>query len=538
MIRDGGELRPVSWERALDEAASALKRAGTNVGAIAGGDTTNEEGHLLARLMREGVGSGDLDSRANGTLALDAQRALGAVATQATVADLEFAHAVLVLDCEPVDDMPILDLRIRKGVRRRGVKLSVATSRPSSLDANARHSVRFAPGSGEAFALALTAALTPGAHGDADRHARAAGMEPDALLALAAALRDAGDDVVILYGERLVSGPRGAQAARALLDLAGRLSATGDGAGLLCVPSSTNGRGLAEAGVLPNAGAGLAPVETPGRNAAEIGAALAAGELTALYLLHADPLCDLPGRATWDAALERATTVVAHAQFLTEGIREHATVVFPAESYAEKEGTLTHPDGRLQRLRAAIGHPGDVRAGWSVLAELSRRLGTDLGVLTSSMASAQLFAAVPFYAGLTLEEIGGKGVRWQTRDAASAFPAAGDAAAGGDRDEAVPAAAQANGRLRLGTFRSVWNSEAVRVSPALHFLHPKPTLEISPADARRLKLFQGDRVVVGADGSTVDATVTLRDAVPEGTVFMETNALDDGRAGLVEVRKA
>ena len=57
-----------------------------------------------------------------------------------------------------------------------------------------------------------------------------------------------------------------------------------------------------------------------------------------------------------------ATTVVAHAQFLTDGVREHATVVFPAESYAEKEGTLTHPDGRVQRLRPAIGHPGETRA--------------------------------------------------------------------------------------------------------------------------------------------------------------------------------
>src|SRR5206468_8527462 len=148
-----------------------------------------------------------------------------------------------------------------------------------------------------------------------------------------------------------------------------------------------NGRGLAEAGVLPNAGPGLAPLPRPGRDAAALGVALAEGELTALYLLHTDPLCDLPGRATWDAALERASTVVAHAQFLTEGIREHATVVFPAASYAEKEGTLTHPDGRVQRLRAAIGHPGDVRAEWSVLVELSRRLGQDLGVLTPSMAS-------------------------------------------------------------------------------------------------------------------------------------------------------
>ena len=60
MIRDGGELREVSWERALDEAASGLKRANGRVGAIAGGTTTNEEGFLLQRLMREGLSSPDL----------------------------------------------------------------------------------------------------------------------------------------------------------------------------------------------------------------------------------------------------------------------------------------------------------------------------------------------------------------------------------------------------------------------------------------------------------------------------------------------
>ena len=61
---------------------------------------------------------------------------------QATVTDLEFAHTVLVLGCEPLDDAPILDLRIRKGVRRRGVKLVVATARPSALDVNARRVIR------------------------------------------------------------------------------------------------------------------------------------------------------------------------------------------------------------------------------------------------------------------------------------------------------------------------------------------------------------------------------------------------------------
>ena len=293
--------------------------------------------------------------------------------------DLEFAHAVLVLDCEPVDDAPILDLRLRKGVRRRGVQLAVATSRPSSLDANARLSVRYAPGAGEAFVAALAGALSGGSS-DVGALARAAGAEEEAVRALATLLRGAGEDVVILWGERLTSGARAPHAARALLNLAGELGLTAGraGAGLLEIPAAANGRGLREAGVLPNAGPGYVEVEPPThgvRDAAAIAAAAAAGELSALYLLRIDPVRHLPGRETWVAALEQATTVVAHAQFLTEGLREHATVVFPAEAYAEKEGTIVHPDGRLQRLRAAIGHPGAVRAEWQVLAELVQAPG-------------------------------------------------------------------------------------------------------------------------------------------------------------------
>jgi NADH-quinone oxidoreductase subunit G len=528
MVRDGGELRAVSWERALGEAARALSRAKGHVGAIAGGETTNEEGFLLQRLLREGLESGDLDSRAGGTLPLELHRALGAPGAGATVADLEFAHTVLVLDTEPVDDMPIVDLRLRKGARRRGVRIAVATSRPSSLDPNARASVRFAPGAGEALLRAIVATGD-----DADRLAASAGADTGAVRDLARLLRDGGEDVVILFGERLISGARGAQAAHALLDLARHLNLIGrPGAGLLCVPNGANGRGLAEAGVLPNAGPGLAALGHDGRDAAAIAAAAGSGELGALYLLHCDPVVDLPGRAAWEAALDRATTVVAHAQFLSDGLREHATVIFPAESYAEKEGTITHPDGRLQRLRPAIGHPGSTRSEWSVIADLARRVGLDPGVLTGPMATAQLVDEVPFYAGLTLEEIGGKGVRWPAREAAGAFPTADLATLA---FEMIPGPAAVNGRLRLGTFRSIWNAPEVKVSPALKFLHPKLRVEMAPADAQRLELFEGDQVVVGSDGQTVDATVIVREATPEGSVFLETNALD---GPLVEVRRA
>jgi NADH-quinone oxidoreductase subunit G len=489
LVRDGGELRPVSWERALEEAAAGLRRARGKVAALAGGGSTSEEGLLLARLLREGLDSEHLDTLA-GVDCRDLHR-LAEPALQATASDLEFAHTVLVIETEPVRDIPILDLRIRKGVRRHGVQLAVATPRPSSLDASAKLALRYAPGAGATFLQALAAALYGG---ELEETARAAGADVEQLRALAELLRTGGatgsapQEIVILYGDRIL-GHRGADD---LLKLARGLNLHGHaGAGLLAVPAAgANGRGLLEAGFAPGYGPGLRAIAASGahtgRNGAAdgesatdgkdasalgvhgIGAALATGELSALYLLHADPLRSELPHETWSAALEKASTVIAHASFLTEGLREHANVVFPAESYAEKEGTVVHPDGRLQRLRPAIGRRGETRAEWSVIAELARRCEVDLDVLTGAMASQQLFDAVPFYAGLSLEEIGGRGVRWQERGAASAFP---------QPPASAPAEPSADGTASPEAVGSIWDTPEVEFSPSLKFLYKRERVE-------------------------------------------------------------
>ncbi len=375
LLRDGGELRPVSWERALEEASVALKRAGANTAALAGAGVTNEEGLLLARLLRDGLRSPHVDSRVAGSLPLELLQTLSDPRLQAKVSDLEFAHAVLLLDCEPLQDAPILDLRLRKGVRRHGLKLE-----------------------------------------------RCKGTDLEELRASARRLAEHGQELVIVWGERFAAGADGAERVRALLELASELSlADVDGAGLLEIPATSNGRGLRESGVLANAAPGLRPTDADGHDTPAIVEALASGELSALYLLQVDPLeRDDPfaagaERSSWERALGAATTVVAHTTLLSPGVYEHANVIFPAESYAEKEGTVTHPDGRIQRVRQAVARAGSTRPGWHVIAELGERIGGEVGVLGAPSASEALFEAVPFYRGLTLEQIGGGGVRWQER---------------------------------------------------------------------------------------------------------------------------
>jgi len=512
LVREGDRLMPASWEKALDTAAGALKKAGSNAAALAGGDTTNEEAFLLGRLFRESLGSGRLAGSPARALSPELSRALADPALQATVPDLEFAHAVLVLDCDPVDDAPILDLRIRKGVRRNGVRLAVASARPGALDPNAQAVLRYSPGGAEALLVGLGAALADDA-GTLGGAATAAGSTAGAVRGLAAFLSAAGTDVVIVYGERLLSGPREAAAAQALLNLATRLGLAGrDGAGLLEIPSSTNGRGIREAGFAAAHGAGYAPIESAGPG----------GDASVIYLLHADPIRTDPDRAAWEAALGKAQTVIAHAAALTDTVREHADVVFPAEAYAEKEGTLVHPDGRLQRLRPAIGRPGrlgsGVRPGWQVIADVAKRAGHDLGVLAGPMASRQLFDAVPFYAGLTLDAIGGRGVRWPASEAAGALGATPWQLA----ELGVPPATGAAeaGTLRLGTWRSLWAAPEVDLSPALQFMRPRQVVELSPADADRLGVRDGDEVEVGGNGTRVRGAARLRASVPGGSVFL------------------
>ncbi len=533
MLREGGGLRPVSWERAIDEAVKGLDRAGARTAAIVGGEATNEEGFLLQFLMREVLGSPHLDSRTGGVLDPEQARTLARPDLSAAVADLDYAGAVLVLGTELVDEAPILDLRVRKAVRRRGVPLVVAASRPGSLDASAAAVLRYAPGAEEAALAALVGELT----GDG-KWAERAGATPESVRAAAEALRGAGP-VVVLWGERLSHGERGPQSLAALLALSRALDlGTGEGAGLIEIPAGANGRGLREVGCLPNLKAGLVDADTPGRDAAAIAGALG-DELSALVLLQADPLRTHPDRGAWERGLGAAGFVLAFDDFMDGAAARFAHVVLPAEAYAEKEGTVTHPDGRIQRVRQAVARAGSVRAQTEVLLELVSRLSGAPFRLPPAQLTRLMADTVPFYRGLTLEEVGGRGIRWQERDAAGQLP-----------QTPIPEAAvepppELSEGMRLGTAPSLWASRETDHAPSLRFLSPQQQAELSAEDAERLGIAPGDEVEVAVNGTSVRARAALRSRVPAGSVFLIEGTSEENATALagsgprtVEVRKA
>jgi NADH-quinone oxidoreductase subunit G len=163
--------------------------------------------------------------------------------------------------------------------------------------------------------------------------------------------------------------------------------------------------------------------------------------------------------------------------------------------------------------------------------ELCERLGAATGALSSPMVTALIAEAVPFYAGLTLDEIGGDGVRWQDRDAASAVPSAELS----DEPLAQPPAAQEG--LVLAGAPTLWTGPEVEHSPSLRFLATGETAWLSLEDASRLGVKSGDEIELSVGGESVTATAVVRTGVPAGSVFISPPALTAGPVG-VRAREA
>jgi NADH-quinone oxidoreductase subunit G len=537
---DGPRLKggaETDWEMAIAKAAEGLRAAGAGKVAAIVGDASNEEAFLIQKLLREALGSPHVDSRRAGGASRDVLTVLAKPSLSAKVKDIDGADAILVLGTDPLHSSPILDLRIRKAIRRNGAKLAVATERPTALDGGAEAIARYAPNKARHFIEELTKAL---------------GGEETVATPLVETLQGA-ERVVVIWGERI-----GRFGQLALLGLARALKVgDAEGSGLLEVPDFANARGLREAGCLPHAGPGLAAVGAAGEPTEEIPTAIAFGKVTALVLFGVDPIRDLPNTRAWEEAITAADFVVCFSMHET-ATSAKADVLLPLETHAEKDGTVTHPDGRLQRVRPSAGRPGDILPNVQVLAALSSALGHDTGIDSQPTAFAALTEAVPFYADITDAELGGRGLRWQETQAAANVPgasagapsslgtssngggaadASGEPSSSAKRSEGAPA-------LALGTYRDLWAGPITELNPPLKFLTPQQRLEISPADAERLSLKSGDKVHVSQNGTSVEAEVQIRERVAEGVCFLaegtgtnNANALLNGGPVRVEIKK-
>ena len=365
MVRDDdGTLRPASWSEALTRAATGLTNA--RAGVLVGGRVTNEDAYAYAKFARMALRTNDIDFRSRPHSDEETQFLTHTASgpTTLTYDDLENARAVVLAGFEPEEESPIVFLRLRKAVRRRG--LPVVTLAPFTSRGAAKLSARLvpvAPG-GEAAALSELAEQMP-------------------------------EGTVILAGERLATSP-------GALSVAARA-----GVRLAWIPRRAGEPGALAAGCLPTLLPGGRPVadplarqqisaawkctdlpDQPGRDTAAILAAAASGELDALLIGGVEPndLADPRGAL---AAVEAAGFVVS-LEVRRSAITERADVVIPVAPVAEKSGSFTNWEGRVRPFGAALDSNSapDLR----VLHTLAKDLGVDLGLPTPEKARAETAA--------------------------------------------------------------------------------------------------------------------------------------------------
>ena len=286
------------------------------------------------------------------------------------IADLDYAGAILVLGTDPLHEMPILDLRIRKAVapRRRQARWSPPSARPRSTAAPPRSRSATRPGEAAAFLTrARRRARRRGLQGRRGAYAEAGRRRSPSRCARV-------PDPVIVWGERLWREP--GAVARPARDARGRSTCTRQiGPGLLEVPEESNARGLREVGCLPGAGPGLA-ADGPGA-ATPPRSRTARRRRARLLLLNADPVRTYPDGAAWRKALA-GTFVVAISMFDDESTRTPTSSSRPRPTPRRRARSPT-PTAASSACAPTSRSPRGLRPGWQVLADISTALGDDPG---------------------------------------------------------------------------------------------------------------------------------------------------------------
>jgi NADH-quinone oxidoreductase subunit G len=498
-----GAMEATGWRTAARQAAERLRGAldaggPSTVGILTGGRLTDEDAYALGRFARDVVGTDNVDFRMHPRTA-EERGVLGALAGAVgpTYDDVEAASTVVVAGLDPEEEVPILYLRLRKAWRKHGQKIVVVGPTLGSLAEIAWRWIE-TPAGGEAQVLQVLA-------GDPEA------PDPQGELAdVAEALRSA-QAPVVLAGERLALSDGALPAAAGLavsLDAADPRFAW--------VGRRTNARGAVDAGLLP----GLLPggrrledpgpvadawgrlPEEPGKDTAEILRAAAAGEITALYLVGVDPARDFEDPRLAREALARVDTLIVQDTLLTASA-EHADILLPAAVSQERVGSFTTWEGRRQPFPQAIPPHGQALPDWDVLNQVAAAMGHDLGWQTATdvrrEAAPLMEAAAP------------------VADRLAAVPAPRVEPVRVPDDEAL-AVVTVDRLLGRGDMLADADELLATARPA--------TVAISPADAERLGLGDGQRVTVSGPGGSLEVPVAVDQHVFSGTCVLPRNSTD------------
>ncbi len=486
-----------------------------------------------------------------------------------TIGEVEDAGAILVIGSNTTENHPVIGYRVKRAVKK-GAKLIVADPRTIELCEYADVSLQLRPGTNVALLNAMAhVIIKEGLTNEAFIKERTEGFDelkaavekftpeyaekitgvPAENIKKAARLYAGAEAASILYTMGVTQHTSGTNNVFAIANLALLTGNMGKhGSGVNPLRGQNNVQGACDMGALPPVFTGYQPVASdearakfekawdaklspkPGLTATEMMSAADSKEIRAMYIMGENPFLSDADISHVRHCMEKLDFLVVQDIFMTE-TAEFADVVLPAVTFAEKEGTFSNTERRVQKVNPAVKPRGKARADWQIIQDIANKLGFGWNYADAEEIMDEINLVTPSYAGIKYERLGVMGLHWpcpaedhpgtpmlhigKFSRGLGKFTPVDYTPPAEEPDEEYP--------FTLTTGRILYHYHTgtmTRRSKGLDEMHKEELMELNPDDAAALGVEECDMVNVVSRRGSVKTKVKITERVPPGVVFM------------------
>ena len=566
------------WEEALEFIAQKLKELKNKYGpgAIAGlssAKCTNEENYLFQKFIRAVIGTNNVDHCArlcHASTIAGLAKAFGSGAMTNSIAELENAKCIFITGSNTSEAHPIIALRIKSAVKKNGAKLIVADPRRIDITRFADLHLQHRPGTDVAlFNGIMNVILKENLQDEEFIKNRTEGFEeyrkviekydpkyvekitgvPVEKIIEAARMYGRLHPAAIIYSMGITQHTTGTDNVLTLANLAMLTGNIGKkSCGVNPLRGQNNVQGACDMGALPDLLPGYKSVSdetsrktfeecwgknipsNPGLTVVEMMHAARKGSIKGMYIMGENPFLSDPNSNEVRKALKNLEFLVVQDIFLSE-TAEYADVILPAASFAEKDGTFTNTERRVQLIRKALESPGESKPDWEIICMLGQKMGYQMSYCGPAEIMEEIAMTTPIYGGIRHNRLEEEGLQWPCPD----MNHPGTPILHRDkfnRGKGLFSPVEYNGPAEtpdsdypfvLTTGRILYHYHTgtmTRHSTGLNEIRPEGIAEINSEDAEKLKLKTGDIVEVSSRRGNVRVKAEVSERPAPGIIFM------------------
>lgn len=582
--KSNGDFKKIGWDAAIKTVSSKLaeiikKYGPDSIGILSSAKCTNEENFLMSKFARAAIGTNNIDHCArlcHASTVTGLIPTFGSGAMTNSIDDIKCSDAAIIIGSNTTEAHPVISYEIIKSVIAGNLKLIVIDPRDIPITRYAAVHLKQKPGTDIAVLLGIMNIIYKRnlqnkifinkrtedfdnfkqcfKHYTPCKVEEISGVDENDLIK-AAEIYGAANSASIFYAMGITQHTCGTDNVTAVADLAMMTGNIGrKGTGVNPLRGQNNVQGACDMGALPNYLSGYQLVEEStarekfeknwerklpaksGLAVTEMIEAAVSGKIKALYIMGENPMLSEPDLIHVAQSLKKLEFLVVQDIFITE-TAEFADIILPGACFAEKDGTFTNTDRRIQRVRKALNPPGKAMADWEIICMISSALGYQMHYNHPSEILDEIARLTPIYGGVNYERIQDNGLQWPCRDSddpGTSILHAKNFTRGKGRFIPVQYQPPAeipddNYPLILTTGRILYQFHTRTMtgkSKGLNEIAPLNFVQINDEDAKLFRIKDGDKVKIDSRRGSITAKASVSLKIKKGVIFVPFHYAD------------